>query len=98
MPSHGVDEVVFLNENNELTEGSITTLFIERDGMLLTPPLSAGLLPGTLRAELLDTGRAREQGLTLADLDGAEQSGSAIPSAASSAAAGSRPATGAEPS
>ncbi|HTM76573.1 MAG TPA: aminodeoxychorismate synthase component I [Devosia sp.] len=65
----GVDEVVFLNENNELTEGSITNLFVERDDKLLTPPLSAGLLPGTLRAELLATGRAVEHPLTLADLE-----------------------------
>ncbi|KKB13616.1 hypothetical protein VE25_01065 [Devosia geojensis] len=69
---HGVDEVVFLNENNELTEGSITTLFIERDGLLLTPPLSAGLLPGTLRAELIARGQAREARLTLADLETAD--------------------------
>jgi para-aminobenzoate synthetase/4-amino-4-deoxychorismate lyase len=68
----GVDEVVFLNENNELTEGSITNLFIERDGSLLTPPLSAGLLPGTLRAELIATGRAVEHSLTLADLETAK--------------------------
>ena len=54
-----------------MTEGSITNLFIERDGILLTPPLSAGLLPGTLRAELIDTGRAIEHSLTLADLESA---------------------------
>jgi para-aminobenzoate synthetase/4-amino-4-deoxychorismate lyase len=65
----GVDEVVFLNEHDELTEGSITNLFIERDGMLLTPLLSSGLLPGTLRAELIATGKAVEQTLTLADLE-----------------------------
>jgi para-aminobenzoate synthetase/4-amino-4-deoxychorismate lyase len=68
----GVDEVVFLNEKNELTEGSITNLFIARNGILLTPPLSSGLLPGTLRAELIATGRAEEQVLTLADLQSAE--------------------------
>jgi para-aminobenzoate synthetase/4-amino-4-deoxychorismate lyase len=68
----GVDEVVFLNERDEVTEGSITSLFVERDGMLLTPPLSSGLLPGTLRAELLASGRAKEQVLTLADLEQAE--------------------------
>ena len=67
--AEGVDEVVFCNERGELTEGSITNLFVERDGMLLTPPLSSGLLPGTLRAELLATGRAEEQVLTLADLE-----------------------------
>jgi para-aminobenzoate synthetase/4-amino-4-deoxychorismate lyase len=68
----GVDEVIFLNENNELTEGSITNLFIERDGVLLTPPLAAGLLPGTLRAELLDSAKAVEHTLTLEDLASAE--------------------------
>ena len=45
MPSMALDEVVFLNENNELTEGSITSLFIERDGVLLTPPLRPASCP-----------------------------------------------------
>jgi len=68
----GTDEVIYLNERGELAEGSRTTIFIERDGELLTPALSAGLLPGTLRAELLAEGKAREAQLTLADLDGAD--------------------------
>ncbi|MBN9336090.1 aminodeoxychorismate synthase component I [Devosia sp.] len=68
----GADEVVFLNERGELTEGSITNLFIERGGKLLTPALSSGLLPGTLRAELIETGEAQEAILTLADLHDAE--------------------------
>lgn len=68
----GVDEVVFLNERGEVSEGSITTVFVERDGVLLTPPLSSGLLPGTLRAELLANGRAQEAVLTLADFESAE--------------------------
>jgi para-aminobenzoate synthetase/4-amino-4-deoxychorismate lyase len=68
----GVDEVVFVNERGELTEGSITSLFIERDGVLLTPPLASGLLPGTLRAELLARGEAREQLLTPDDFNTAE--------------------------
>lgn len=70
--AHGVDEVVFLNERGELTEGSITSLFIERNGRLLTPALSSGLLPGTLRAELIASGRAAEQVLVLDDLESAE--------------------------
>ena len=64
----GADEVIYLNERDELAEGSRTTIFIERDGVLLTPQASAGLLPGTLRADLLQSGRAREARLTLADL------------------------------
>ncbi|WP_449393857.1 aminodeoxychorismate synthase component I [Devosia riboflavina] len=68
----GVDEVVFLNERGELTEGSITNLFVQRDGRLLTPALSSGLLPGTLRAELIETGKAEDAILTLADLAAAD--------------------------
>ena len=67
-----LDEVVYLNEMGELAEGSRTTIFIERDGMLLTPPLSAGALPGVLRAELMAQGRAVERTLMLADLKAAE--------------------------
>ena len=64
----GADEVVYLNERGELAEGSRTNIFIERGGKLLTPPLSAGLLPGTLRADLIASGRAVEAPLTEADL------------------------------
>jgi para-aminobenzoate synthetase / 4-amino-4-deoxychorismate lyase len=52
------DEVVFLNKKGELTEGTRTNLFIEMDGRLFTPALASGLLPGTLREELLDLPRA----------------------------------------
>ena len=68
------DEVVFVNERGELTEGSRTNLFIEHDGILLTPPLSCGLLDGTLRRELLESGErtVREEVLRPRDLDLAE--------------------------
>ncbi|MCV0369174.1 aminodeoxychorismate synthase component I [Filomicrobium sp.] len=68
----GADEVVYFNENGALCEGSRTNIFIERDGKLLTPPLSAGLLPGTFRAELLASGRAVEAPLALPDLENAD--------------------------
>ncbi len=67
----GCDEVLFTNGEGFLTEGSYTTLFIERDGRLLTPALRHGLLPGTLRAALLETGRAVEADLKVEDLPGA---------------------------
>jgi len=69
---HALNEVVFLNERAELTEGSFTNLFIEKSGLLLTPALTSGLLPGTLRAELIAQGRAEERVLTLADLASAD--------------------------
>ena len=70
----GLDEAVFLNERGELTEGSRTTLFLRFDGVLATPPLSAGVLDGTLRRHLLDHGaaphavRVEERALIPADL------------------------------
>lgn len=70
----GVDELLFLNEQDELCEGAITNLFVEIDGgRLLTPPVAAGLLPGILREELLETGRATEAVLTLHDLAAAHR-------------------------
>jgi para-aminobenzoate synthetase/4-amino-4-deoxychorismate lyase len=61
-------EVVFTRPDGRITEGSFTNVFVERDGGLLTPPASLGLLPGILRARLIATGRAREAQLTVADL------------------------------
>jgi para-aminobenzoate synthetase/4-amino-4-deoxychorismate lyase len=61
-------EVVFQDAQGRLTEGSFTNVFVERDGVLLTPPLALGLLPGVLRARLIAEGRAVEAVLTAADL------------------------------
>jgi para-aminobenzoate synthetase / 4-amino-4-deoxychorismate lyase len=66
----GCDEVVFARSDGYLTEGSIHSLFVERDGMLLTPPLSRGLLPSVLRRELIDNGKAVESDLRRDDLAG----------------------------
>ena len=51
---------MFLNERGEVCDGTITTLFFDRGAGLCTPPLSSGLLPGVLRAEMLAGGRCRE--------------------------------------
>ncbi|WP_425228712.1 chorismate-binding protein [Sphingomonas sp.] len=74
----GTTEVVFADPDGFLTEGSVTSLFVERGGVLLTPPLARGLLPGVLRADLLATGRASEADLTPADLAGGFLIGNAL--------------------
>ncbi len=61
---------VFVDGDGFVTEGAIWNVFVERDGVLLTPPLGRGVLPGVLRAELLESGQAVEADLTAADLDG----------------------------
>jgi para-aminobenzoate synthetase/4-amino-4-deoxychorismate lyase len=66
----GEYETLFIDPDGQLTEGSRTSIFVERDGRLLTPPLSRGLMPGILRAKLIEEGRAEEAELTPADLEG----------------------------
>ncbi|MFW2850703.1 aminodeoxychorismate synthase component I [Sphingomonas sp. TX0543] len=64
----GTDEVVFVDPEGFLTEGSFTNIFVPRGDTLVTPPLARGLLPGVLRAELIAHARAVEGDLTVADL------------------------------
>lgn len=64
----GAAEVVFVRPDGLVTEGSFTNLFVQRDGRLLTPLASLGLLPGVLRARLLASGEAMEAPVTAADL------------------------------
>lgn len=72
MTGRGLDEILLMNERGEFCEGSVTSLFIEKDGALLTPPTRCGLLPGILREILLEEGRAREAVLRRPDLDEAD--------------------------
>jgi 4-amino-4-deoxychorismate lyase len=65
----GVDELLFLNEREELCEGTITNLFVTlASGECVTPPLGAGVLPGILREVLLETGEVVEKTVTTDDL------------------------------
>jgi para-aminobenzoate synthetase/4-amino-4-deoxychorismate lyase len=74
----GTWEVVFTDAEGYLTEGSFTAIFVEREGVLVTPPRSRGLLPGVLRAELLASGRAVEGDLRPEDLTGGFLLGNAL--------------------
>jgi len=74
----GAAEALLVREDGLVTEGSWTSVFVERDGMLLTPPLALGLLPGVLRRALIDEGRAKEAKLTLDDLAGGFLIGNAL--------------------
>jgi para-aminobenzoate synthetase/4-amino-4-deoxychorismate lyase len=69
----GFDEILFLNERGEVTEGAISNIFIQRGGRLFTPPLSSGVLPGVFRRHVLETNAsAEEQVILLQDLESAD--------------------------
>lgn len=71
--SQGCDDALLLNRQGFVTETSRSNVFVERDGILLTPPLEHGLLPGVLRREFIESGAAREAPLRLDDLRQAER-------------------------
>ena len=67
------DELLFVNERGEVTEGTYHNLVVRLDGRLFTPPVSSGLLPGTLREELLERKEIEERILSPAELEEAEE-------------------------
>lgn len=71
----GAFDMLFCNRAGFLTEGGRSNLFIRKDGLWFTPPLSDGVLPGVMRGVLLEDIQlqASEKQLTLADLYCAEE-------------------------
>jgi para-aminobenzoate synthetase/4-amino-4-deoxychorismate lyase len=51
--ARGGFDCLFFNERDELTEGGRCNVFVKVDGRWCTPPLSAGVLPGIMRAAML---------------------------------------------
>lgn len=65
----GTYEVVMTDEDGFVTEGTFSSIFVERGDKLVTPPLSRGILPGVLRRSLIDMGEAIEEDLRPRDLE-----------------------------
>lgn len=66
-------DVLLWNEHGQLTEFTIGNVVVDIGGTLWTPPVEAGLLPGTFRAHLLKMGAIQERMLTVADLKACTQ-------------------------
>jgi len=64
----GANECVLVRDDGLVTEAAHSNIFVERDGMLLTPLADLGLLPGVLRRQLIEEGKAKEAELTVEDL------------------------------
>ncbi len=61
-------DVLFHNERGELTEFTIGNLVVEMNGELFTPPISSGLLGGTFRKHLLESGQVAERMIKIEEL------------------------------
>jgi branched-chain amino acid aminotransferase len=53
--ARGADEVVILNQSGDVTEAAVSNIAFVRDGVVLTPPLSAGILGGITRDLVVHT-------------------------------------------
>lgn len=74
----GADEAIFVRDDGLVTEACHSNIFLPRDGSLLTPKASLGLLPGVLRASLLADGGASEADITLGELAHGFQLGNSV--------------------
>jgi branched-chain amino acid aminotransferase len=75
---NGGFEAIMRNYRSEISECSQSNLFVVSGGLVLTPPIEAGLLAGITRAFVFEIGAAcgvsvREQTLNDADLFGADE-------------------------
>jgi len=71
--SCGYDEAIMLNEHGHVAEGSGENIFAVRDGVLLTPPTSDGILEGITRDSVMRIAgsmgvEVRERTLTRSDV------------------------------
>lgn len=76
--SRGFDEVVFTNAHNEVMEATRTNIFCVKNGLVMTPRLQSGCLPGVTRAVVLTSLKkekisCREVRLSVAQLLGSEE-------------------------
>ncbi len=65
------DAVLLWNREGEITEATEANIVVELGGERVTPPVECGLLPGTLRAELLAGGAIAERRVSVDDLQAA---------------------------
>jgi para-aminobenzoate synthetase/4-amino-4-deoxychorismate lyase len=59
-----VDDLIFWNERDEVTESTIANIVLITEGQKWTPPRESGLLRGTFAAELIASGELRERTIT----------------------------------
>jgi para-aminobenzoate synthetase/4-amino-4-deoxychorismate lyase len=69
----GYFDVIFRNEHQQITEGAVSNIFIERQGQWYTPAVRCGLLAGLQRAEFMRKFKARETVLHERDLREADR-------------------------
>lgn len=76
--AHGAFEAILPTNEGDLAEGSVSNFYLVRQGVLVTPPLDSGCLPGVTRGKVLQLARElgisiREMAIFPQDLSGAQE-------------------------
>lgn len=69
----GFDETLFLNTCGQLCEFSTANVFLVKNGVVFTPSLDSGCLPGIAREVILELTPCEQRPLTVSDLDAADE-------------------------
>ncbi|HOK41469.1 MAG TPA: aminodeoxychorismate synthase component I [bacterium] len=69
----GFYDVLFMNEKDEITEGTFNNVIIEKNNKIITPPIECGLLNGIYREYLIKKKRIKEEIIKYNDLKNAEK-------------------------
>jgi branched-chain amino acid aminotransferase len=70
---YGMDDAVLLNGDGWITEATAANIFAVIDGVLVTPPVSDGALPGVMRAAIMAHTPLGECSLSADDLSRASE-------------------------
>lgn len=71
--AEGYDEIIYHNKQGLITEGAISNVYIKKNGQLLTPAVSCGLLAGIYRDYMLESKQAVVAEIICSDLEDADE-------------------------
>ncbi len=69
----GTDEAIITNTDGNIACGATSNIFIEENGILITPPLTDGVLAGVTRRKLIEDREVKEESISLDRLHTADK-------------------------
>jgi branched-subunit amino acid aminotransferase/4-amino-4-deoxychorismate lyase len=61
----GADDAVFVDDDGRILEATTANCFVQRGGVLTTPPLEGSILPGVIRGKIIEL--AEDDGMAVAE-------------------------------
>lgn len=69
----GFDDVIFLNENGNITETSCANIFIVKNNEIFTPRITDGLLDGIIRRKIIENFKVQEKSITFEEMSKSDE-------------------------